>query len=236
MAVADVPLGTFLSGGVDSSAVTAALSLSGHTVRSFTIGFDLAAIRRAPVGAAGGRALSIRSHVERTVDPSDVDRRCSIGSIWHYDEPFNDYSSVPTYYLCREARRSITVALSGDGADELFAGYRKYQRLVRRAELDTRLSGRRRARRRGDRAPHAAAKAATGAERWRSTAWPRRRCWPTCCASASRCRSCGRWRAVRWPRRLRHYDPYRLVEQLLRRRAARARSASSTRCAISISR
>jgi hypothetical protein len=74
-------------------------------------------------------------HTERTVDASDVvpvtDRLN-----WHYDEPFGDYSSVPTYYLCREARQSITVALSGDGADELFAGYRKYQRLARRAELN----------------------------------------------------------------------------------------------------
>ena len=133
MAIADVPLGTFLSGGVDSSAVTAALSLSGHAVRSFTIGFDDAAYDE----RSWARMVADRyqtEHVERTVEPSDMtsvlDKLC-----WHYDEPFNDYSNVPTYYLCREARKSITVALSGDGADEVFAGYRKYQRLVRRAEL-----------------------------------------------------------------------------------------------------
>jgi asparagine synthase (glutamine-hydrolysing) len=133
MAVADVPLGTFLSGGVDSSSVTAALSLSGHAVRSFTIGFDLADYDE----RRWARQIAERyhtQHVERTIEPTDVvsviDR---LG--WHYDEPFGDYSSFPTYYLCREARRSITVALSGDGADELFAGYRKYQRLIRRAEL-----------------------------------------------------------------------------------------------------
>lgn len=133
MAVADVPLGTFLSGGVDSSTVTAALSLSGHAVRSFTIGFDDAEYDE----RRWARQVADRyrtTHMERTVEASDaalvLDR---LG--WHYDEPFNDYSNVPTYYLCREARRSITVALSGDGADEIFAGYRKYQRLVRRSEL-----------------------------------------------------------------------------------------------------
>jgi len=133
MAIADVPLGTFLSGGVDSSSVTAALSLAGHPVRSFTIGFDAAAYDERP----WARQVADRyetAHTERTVQPSDVvsvlDRL-----MWHYDEPFNDYSCFPTYYLCREARHSITVALSGDGADELFAGYRKYQRLVRRSEL-----------------------------------------------------------------------------------------------------
>jgi len=133
MAVADVPLGTFLSGGVDSSAVTAALSLSGHPVRSFTIGFDDPAYDE----RVWARQVAERyrtEHLERTVEPSDMvavlDRLA-----WHYDEPFNDYSSIPTYYLCREARRSITVALSGDGADELFAGYTKYQRLARRSEL-----------------------------------------------------------------------------------------------------
>ena len=133
MAIADVPLGTFLSGGVDSSAVTAALSLSGHSVCSFTVGFEDAAYDE----RGWARQIADRyqtAHVERTVVPSDMAAVLDqLG--WHYDEPFNDYSSVPTYYLCREARQSITVALSGDGADEIFAGYRKYQRLVRRAEL-----------------------------------------------------------------------------------------------------
>ncbi len=134
MAVADVPLGTFLSGGVDSSSVTAALSLSGHMVRSFTIGFDLAKYDE----RRWARQVAERyqtGHVERTVEPSDVVSVLDHLN-WHYDEPFNDYSCFPTYYLCREARRSITVALSGDGADELFAGYRKYQRLARRTELN----------------------------------------------------------------------------------------------------
>ena len=132
MAIADVPLGTFLSGGVDSSTVTAALSMSGHEVRSFTIGFEDAAYDER--GWARQVAERYRTtHVERTVRPSDMASVLDLLA-WHYDEPFNDYSSIPTYYLCREARGAITVALSGDGADEVFAGYRKYQRLARRAE------------------------------------------------------------------------------------------------------
>ena len=133
MSIADVPLGVFLSGGVDSSTVTAALSLSGHQVRSFTIGFDEADYDE----RRWARQVVERygtTHVERTVSASDagglqdrLDR--------HFDEPFSDYSSLPTYVLCREARNAITVALSGDGADELFAGYRRYQRLARRASM-----------------------------------------------------------------------------------------------------
>jgi asparagine synthase (glutamine-hydrolysing) len=133
MAVADVPLGTFLSGGIDSSAVTAALSLSGHCVRSFTIGFDLPKYDE----RRWARQVAERYHTqhsERSVEPPDVAAVLDkLG--WHYDEPFSDYSCFPTYYLCREARRSIKVALSGDGGDELFAGYRKYQRLAQRSDL-----------------------------------------------------------------------------------------------------
>jgi asparagine synthase (glutamine-hydrolysing) len=132
MAVADVPLGSFLSGGVDSSAVTAALSLAGHRVRSFTIGFDDMAYDERPWARKVARYAT--EHVERTVSTDDM-MSVLQPLQHHYDEPFADYSSIPTYALCREARRSITVALSGDGADELFAGYRKYQRLARRAEL-----------------------------------------------------------------------------------------------------
>ena len=132
-AVADVPLGTFLSGGVDSSAVTAALSRSGHEVLSFTIGFAEEAYDERPWARQVAERYQTR-HTERVVDASDVAAVADkLG--WHYDEPFADYSAFPTYYLCREARSAITVALSGDGADELFAGYRKYQRLAHMAEL-----------------------------------------------------------------------------------------------------
>jgi asparagine synthase (glutamine-hydrolysing) len=139
MAVADVPIGAFLSGGVDSSTVTAALSRSGHDVRTFTIGFDDAAYDERQWARQVARRYGTQ-HMEREVDASDV--MAVLDKLtWHYDEPFSDYSCFPTYYLCREARRAVVVALSGDGADELFAGYRKYQRLARRAELNRILPG-----------------------------------------------------------------------------------------------
>jgi len=73
-------------------------------------------------------------HTERVVEPDDLD--AVIDRLrWHYDEPFNDYSSIPTYFVCREARRDVTVALSGDGGDETFAGYRKYRRLALRSAI-----------------------------------------------------------------------------------------------------
>jgi asparagine synthase (glutamine-hydrolysing) len=131
MAVADVPLGTFLSGGVDSSAVTAALSRSGHDVRSFTIGFTESAFDERPYA----QEVADRYHTTHTAELVTTDDVAPVLErlLWHYDEPCNDYSYLPTYYLCRSARQHITVALSGDGGDEVFAGYRKYQRLAMRA-------------------------------------------------------------------------------------------------------
>ncbi|HVF10571.1 MAG TPA: asparagine synthase (glutamine-hydrolyzing) [Abditibacteriaceae bacterium] len=127
MAFADVPVGAFLSGGVDSSAVTAALSKAGCAVNTFTVGFQEQAYdeRR---WAREVAQLYQTTHVEKIVAAEDVVPVFQ-KILWHYDEPFNDYSYLPTYYLCREARKAITVALSGDGGDEVFAGYLKYQRL-----------------------------------------------------------------------------------------------------------
>jgi len=139
MAFADVPVGTFLSGGVDSSAVTAALARSGHDVRAFTIGFDDVDYDERPFARAVAEACGVR-HTERSVHPEDVEQVFRETIIWHFDEPFADYSYLPTYYVCREARPAITVALTGDGGDELFAGYGKYTLLARRSGMERALS------------------------------------------------------------------------------------------------
>jgi asparagine synthase (glutamine-hydrolysing) len=127
MAFADVPVGAFLSGGVDSSSVTAALDKAGCTVNTFTVGFEEQDHDERPWAREVAQLYGAR-HREQVVRADDIipvfERL-----LWHYDEPFNDYSYLPTFYLCREARQIITVALSGDGGDELFAGYRKYRRL-----------------------------------------------------------------------------------------------------------
>jgi asparagine synthase (glutamine-hydrolysing) len=133
MAFADVPVGAFLSGGVDSSSVTAALSKAGCSVKTFTVGFDDEEYDERK-WAREVAELYHTPHVEKVVSAEDV-LAVFQQLLWHYDEPFNDYSYLPTYYLCREARKVITVALSGDGGDELFAGYRKYQRLAMRQKL-----------------------------------------------------------------------------------------------------
>ena len=138
MAYADVPVGAFLSGGVDSSAVVAALSRAGRRVRSFTIGFDDPGFDERPYAAEVASRYGT-AHAERTVAADDVEAVFRDVVLWHYDEPFADFSYLPTYYVCREARRSITVALTGDGGDELFGGYRKYALLARRSGLERAL-------------------------------------------------------------------------------------------------
>ncbi|MEP6900829.1 MAG: asparagine synthase (glutamine-hydrolyzing) [Actinomycetota bacterium] len=133
MSFADVPVGTFLSGGVDSSSVTAALSKAGCAVQTFTIGFDEQGYDERP-WARQVAELYGTVHTEKTVRADDITADFQ-KLLWHYDEPFNDYSYLPTYHVCREARKSITVALSGDGGDEMFGGYRKYQRLGMRQNI-----------------------------------------------------------------------------------------------------
>lgn len=122
--VADVPLGAFLSGGVDSSAVVAMMAgLSETPVNTCTIGFDVAAYDE--TGYARQIAERYRTnHRERLVSPDDysnIDRLIAA-----YDEPFADASALPTLAVSALARETVTVALSGDGADEAMAGYRRY--------------------------------------------------------------------------------------------------------------
>jgi len=121
--IADVPLGAFLSGGVDSSSVVALMAeASRDPVRTCSIGFDVG-------------ALDETSHAEKVARLFETDHRTQVVSadgfedvdalVGIFDEPFADASALPTWKVCQMARESVTVALSGDGADEAFAGYRR---------------------------------------------------------------------------------------------------------------
>jgi len=131
--MSEVPLGSFLSGGVDSSAVVACMSrLLKEPVTTCAVGFDES--RYSEIEHARNVAQHVGSrYYETMVRPSatEIVRRLA----WHYDEPFADSSAVPTYYVSHAARQHVTVALSGDGGDESFAGYKRYAYDV----ADTRL-------------------------------------------------------------------------------------------------
>lgn len=135
--VADVPIGALLSGGVDSSAVAAFMAAANdRPIKTYSIGFDEPdhderSFARAVANLVGS------DHTEEVVRPDAVALLPEI--VWHYGQPFADPSAVPTYCVARLARRDVTVVLTGDGGDEFFLGYNRYNECGRRAAATSRL-------------------------------------------------------------------------------------------------
>ncbi len=134
----EVPLGVFLSGGIDSSAIAAvAQELCSQPVKTFSIGFAEQEFDESAYAVRVARHLGTDHHSMR-VEPDSLEILDKL--VWYYDEPFGDSSAIPTYYLSKMTRAHVTVALSGDGGDELYAGYRRYRGMRLAATLD-RLPG-----------------------------------------------------------------------------------------------
>lgn len=132
--ISDVPLGAFLSGGVDSSAVVAMMArVGGGRIKTFTIGFSTKAYDETRYARMVAEHCGT-DHEEFVVEPDSVAVLPRL--VWHYGEPFADPSAVPTYYVAQMARRRVSVALNGDGGDECFLGYRRYRAMRHLARLD----------------------------------------------------------------------------------------------------
>ena len=122
--ISDVPLGAFLSGGIDSSGIVALMAqINQEPITTCTIGFDDEKHNEARYAKEFAEKMHANHHEQYIKDePARIIKKL----VWHFDEPFADSSMVPTYYVSKMARQHVTVALSGDGGDESFAGYEKY--------------------------------------------------------------------------------------------------------------
>jgi asparagine synthase (glutamine-hydrolysing) len=127
--VADVPLGFFLSGGIDSSVVVAAAAGTGRQVSTFSIGFDSDEVSETPFAREVATQFGTDHH-ERILSQEHAKELLPSLKHW-FDEPFADVSAMPTYLVCATARERVTVVLTGDGGDEVFGGYRTYARYER---------------------------------------------------------------------------------------------------------
>ena len=137
--IAEVPLGAFLSGGVDSSAIVALMAEVGQgPVNTCSIGFTDAQYNESEY-ASMVSSLYHTDHYTKNVESDDYDLIDKLASV--YDEPYADSSAIPTYRVCELARQRVTVALSGDGGDENFAGYRRYRWHMHEEKIRSLLPG-----------------------------------------------------------------------------------------------
>ena len=121
----DVPLGAFLSGGIDSTVICGLMQTQlDRPVQTFSIGFPIAAFDERSYARQASQMLGTDHH-EAVVEPNAIEMLPRL--IWHYDEPFGDSSAIPTMYLSQMTRQHVTVALTGDAGDELFCGYDRYK-------------------------------------------------------------------------------------------------------------
>ena len=127
--IADVPLGVFLSGGIDSGTIVALMAQESSTpIKTFSIGFEEDRFNELPYARLVAERYGTQHH-EFIVKPKTLEVLPEL--VRHYNEPFADSSALPTYYVSKMTRQSVTVALSGDGGDENFAGYQRYRNLLR---------------------------------------------------------------------------------------------------------
>lgn len=130
----DVPVGAFLSGGIDSTSVVASMALQSHEpLKTFSIGFEEPGFNELPLAAALASKYKTEHH-EKIVRPDSVSLVSKL--VHHFDEPFGDSSAIPTYLVSEFAAQYVKVALTGDGGDELFAGYDSFLEVQQRRRLD----------------------------------------------------------------------------------------------------
>ncbi|HET7628148.1 MAG TPA: asparagine synthase (glutamine-hydrolyzing) [Bacillales bacterium] len=121
----DVPVGTFLSGGVDSAIITALAKQCHPNIETFSVGFQTKGFDETQLAAETAEKLEVRNH-RKIVSPEEFLREMP-NLVWHFDDPVADPAAVPLYFVAKEARRKVKVVLSGEGADELFGGYNIYR-------------------------------------------------------------------------------------------------------------
>ena len=159
--MSDVPLGAFLSGGLDSTIIVGVMSqLMREPVRTFSIGFEGdAAFDETAIAREHGERFGA-THTEFRVKPSAIDLLDTL--IYHHDGPFGDSSAIPTYLVSKLTREHVTVALTGDGGDEVFAGYLRFDAALAAEHVPAVLASVGFVA-----APHAAVTAATSGICWR---------------------------------------------------------------------